>query len=224
MESDLIANGIMTVSPRKKFSEIIGCHQILTPPQSHDDSSQDPATQHTILPPCLNDLKSLLIVHGAMPIKSAEICEALDSRVRSILLVGPRASSKRSLLYALCHEMRATVFDLSCDNLVGKYVGPDSVGQYGVENIPGAKKHQEQFMYTVMKVAKVNQPAVILINEADTMFYKKVPKELADAEPKRLKKDWPKIIKKISNSRPHSSPRYCFGAIRGRPKKPRKTL
>lgn len=129
--------------------------------------------------------------------KSLEVTEELDSRVRSILLVGPKASCKRSLLYALSHEMRATVFDLSCDNLVNKYVGPDSEGQYSVEPVPGAKKHQEQFMYTIMKVAKANQPAVFLINEADTMFYKKVPNHLADLDPKRLKKDWPKVIKKF---------------------------
>merc|ERR1719420_641172 len=159
-------------------------------------NSEAAKTSPVIIPPCLNDLKTLLIVHGAMPIKALAVTEQLDSRVKSILLVGPSASCKRSLLYALCHEMRATVFDLSCDNLVGKYCGPDSVGQYGVEP-PSAKKHQEQFMYTLMKVAKANQPAVLLINEADSMFYKKVPKEIADSEPKRLKKDWPKLIKKF---------------------------
>merc|ERR1719219_2983918 len=53
MESDLIANGIMTVPPRKKFSEIIGCHQILTPPQPQPNPNDpDAHPMPVILPPC----------------------------------------------------------------------------------------------------------------------------------------------------------------------------
>ena len=96
MESDLIMNGIMTYPPRKEFKEIIGCHQVLTG-EKIAGSSLEPGSQ-VITPPCLNDLKSLLVVHGALPIKSSDIVEELETRVRSILLVGPKASCKRSLL------------------------------------------------------------------------------------------------------------------------------
>merc|ERR1711881_355306 len=187
MEEDLLANGIMTVPPEVSYDDLIGNHQLLGGLASTD----------VLVPAGLSDLKSLLALHATMPLRSNEITERFQERVRSILLVGPPGSGKRSLAYATAHELKATMFDLSCDNLVGKYIGPDSIGKYWVNPLPAGKKHQEQFLYTVFKVAKAHQPAVIFINEADTMFFKKIPKEIADGEPKRLKKDWPKIFKKF---------------------------
>ena len=52
-------------------------------------------------------------------------------------------------------------------------------------------------LHMVFKVAKAHEPAIIFMGEADQMLYKKIPKEIAETEPKRLKKDWPKIMKKF---------------------------
>ncbi|KAG7999489.1 Obscurin, partial [Nibea albiflora] len=46
-------------------------------------------------------------------------------------------------------------------------------------------------------VARLLQPSVIWIEDAEKMFYKKVPKEEKELEPKRLKKDLPKSLKLI---------------------------
>lgn len=43
--------------------------------------------------------------------------------VRSILLVGPSGMGKKMLVQAVCTETGANLFDLSPDNLVGKYPG-----------------------------------------------------------------------------------------------------
>jgi len=187
MEQELLQHGIMTVPPEVKFDDLVGNYQLLG----------SMASNEVLQPACLNDLKNLMNTHATIPMRSTDITQEMPNRVRSILLVGPPGSGKRSLAYATAHEMRATLFDLSCDNLVGKYAGPESTGRYWVNPLPAAKKHQEQLLYIVFKVAKQHQPAVIFINDADTMFFKKIPKELAETEPKRLKKDWPKIIKKF---------------------------
>ena len=104
------------------------------------------------------------------------------SRIRSLLLAGPMGMGKKSLAYSIAHESQSIFFDLSSDNLVGKYQG---------------KGGTAMLLHMVFKVAKFHQPAVIFINNADTMLYKKIPKEMQAFEPKRLKKDWPKIIKKF---------------------------
>ena len=52
-------------------------------------------------------------------------------------------------------------------------------------------------LHLVMKVGKLLQPTVVYIGNAEKTFIKKVPKnDMSD--PKRLKKELPKIIKKMS--------------------------
>lgn len=43
--------------------------------------------------------------------------------IRSILLVGPSGMGKKMLVQAVCTETGANLFDLSPDNLMGKYPG-----------------------------------------------------------------------------------------------------
>lgn len=43
--------------------------------------------------------------------------------VKSILLVGPPGTGKKMLVHAVCTETGANLFDLSPDNLAGKYPG-----------------------------------------------------------------------------------------------------
>lgn len=43
--------------------------------------------------------------------------------IRSILLVGPSGMGKKMLVKAVCTETGANLFDLSPDNLLGKYPG-----------------------------------------------------------------------------------------------------
>ena len=183
LEDELIQYGILTVPPKQRFDEIIGNHQLLETNIKYTDPDQPIHT--ACLPSCINDLKNLLALYGTMPLFHKDIIENVQGRIRSILLCGPQGCGKKSLAYAIAHESQSIFFDLSPDNLVGKYTG---------------KGGTAMLLHMVFKVAKFYQPAVIFMNNADTMSYKKVPKELAYLEPKRLKKDWPKIIKKFPNS------------------------
>ncbi|XP_045906497.1 dynein regulatory complex protein 11 isoform X3 [Micropterus dolomieu] len=69
--------------------------------------------------------------------------------------------------------------------------GPAGVGKY-----PG-KSGLAMMLHMVFKVARLLQPSVIWIEDAEKMFYKKVPKEEKELDPKRLKKDLPKSLKLI---------------------------
>lgn len=64
------------------------------------------------------------------------------------------------------------------------------------EKISG-KAGLTMLLHLVMKVGKLLQPTVVYIGNAEKTFVKKVPKnDMSD--PKRLKKELPKIIKKLS--------------------------
>lgn len=85
------------------------------------------------------------------------------------------------LVHAIANEIGAVLFDISCDNLVGKYPG---------------KKGTEKLMHMVFKVARGFQPSIILMRDAELGFMKKPPKKDA-RDPKRLKKDLPKTMKTL---------------------------
>ncbi|KAL1273093.1 hypothetical protein QQF64_028955 [Cirrhinus molitorella] len=70
--------------------------------------------------------------------------------------------------------------------------GPAAVaGKY-----PG-KSGLQYLLHMVFKVARQLQPSVIWIGDAEKTFYKKVPKLEKEMEPKRLKKNLPKVLKSI---------------------------
>ena len=99
--------------------------------------------------------------------------------VKSLLLVGPNGSGKTMLLNAICTELEATLFDLTATNIVGRYPG---------------KSGLNMLIHLVLKVSRLIQPAVILIDQAEKTFIKKVSKT-DKSDPKRLKKDLPKLVR-----------------------------
>jgi len=44
-------------------------------------------------------------------------------QIKSLLLAGPRGVGKKMLLHAICTESGANLFDLSAENIAGKYPG-----------------------------------------------------------------------------------------------------
>lgn len=48
---------------------------------------------------------------------------SMAPHVRSVLLVGPSGMGKKMLVHAVCTETGANLFDLSPDNVMGKYPG-----------------------------------------------------------------------------------------------------
>ncbi|XP_068940841.1 IQ and AAA domain-containing protein 1-like [Petaurus breviceps papuanus] len=129
--------------------------------------------------PSLFDLRQNVILYGVLRLGSAEI-HSMAPHVRSILLAGPAGTGKKMLVNAVCTETGANLFDLSPENLEGKYPG---------------KSGLQMMIHMVFKVARLLQPSVIWIGNAEKTFYKKVPKEEREMDPKRVKKDLAKAVR-----------------------------
>ncbi|XP_050972934.1 dynein regulatory complex protein 11 isoform X2 [Labeo rohita] len=131
--------------------------------------------------PSLSDVRQVVALYAVLPLGSQAVHEKAPL-VKTILLVGPSGVGKKMLVHAICQETGANLFDLSPLNVAGKYPG---------------KSGLQMMLHLVFKVARLMQPSVIWIGEAEKMFYKKVPKDEKELDPKRLKKDLPKILKSI---------------------------
>lgn len=131
--------------------------------------------------PSLSDVRQVVALYAVLPLGSQTVHEKVPL-VKSMLLAGPSGVGKKMLVHAICQETGANLFDLSPLNVAGKYPG---------------KSGLQMMLHMVFKVARLMQPSVIWIGDAEKMFYKKVPKDEKELDPKRLKKDLPKILKSI---------------------------
>ncbi|KAE8744483.1 hypothetical protein FOCC_FOCC008871 [Frankliniella occidentalis] len=130
--------------------------------------------------PSLGDVRQAVLEYCVLPLGSPTI-HATSPLVRSVLLAGPAGSGKHMLVHAVCSETGSVLFDLSAANIVGKYPG---------------KTGLVMLVHLVSKVSRLLQPSVIFMDCAEKPFLKKVPKT-DKTDPKRLKKDLPKLIKSI---------------------------
>ncbi|KAM9385811.1 dynein regulatory complex protein 11 [Pholidichthys leucotaenia] len=131
--------------------------------------------------PSLSDVRQVISLFAILPLGSQMVHEKAPL-IKSILLAGPAGVGKKMLVHAICQETGASLFDLSPLNIAGKYPG---------------KSGLTMMLHMVFKVARLLQPSVIWIEDAEKMFYKKVPKEEKELDTKRLKKDLPKSLKLI---------------------------
>uniref|UniRef100_A0A670HUC0 IQ motif containing with AAA domain 1 n=1 Tax=Podarcis muralis TaxID=64176 RepID=A0A670HUC0_PODMU len=131
--------------------------------------------------PSLTDVRQLIALYGILPLGSQAVHEKAPL-VKALLLAGPEGVGKKMLIHALCTETGANLFNLSAANIAGKYPG---------------KAGLQMMLHIVFKVAKQLQPSVIWIGDAEKTFYKKVPKAEKELEPRRLKKQLPKILKTL---------------------------
>nr|XP_060481856.1 dynein regulatory complex protein 11 [Panthera onca] len=129
--------------------------------------------------PSLLDVRQLIALYGILPLGSATVHENAPL-VKSLLLAGPSGVGKKMLVHAICTETGANLFDLSAANIAGKYPGKDGL---------------QMMLHMVSKVARQLQPSVVWIGDTEKTFYKKVPSAERMMEPKRLKKQLPKILR-----------------------------
>ncbi|XP_056629458.1 dynein regulatory complex protein 11-like [Triplophysa dalaica] len=131
--------------------------------------------------PSLSDVRQVVALYAVLPLGSQVVHEKAPL-VKSMLLVGPSGVGKKMLVHAICQETGANLFDLSPSNVSGKYPG---------------KSGLQMMLQMVFMVARLMQPSVIWIGDAEKMFYKNVPKDEKELDPKRLTKNLSEIHKSI---------------------------
>ncbi|KAA0713783.1 IQ and AAA domain-containing protein 1 [Triplophysa tibetana] len=131
--------------------------------------------------PSLSDVRQVVALYAVLPLGSQAVHEKAPL-VKSMLLVGPSGVGKKMLVHAICQETGANLFDLSPSNVSGKYPG---------------KSGLQMMLQMVFMVARLMQPSVIWIGDAEKMFYKNVPKDEKELDPKRLTKNLSEILKSI---------------------------
>ncbi|XP_054350998.1 IQ and AAA domain-containing protein 1-like isoform X2 [Pongo pygmaeus] len=132
--------------------------------------------------PSLFDIRQNVALYAVLRLGSPDI-HTMAPLIRSILLVGPSGMGKKMLVKAVCTETGANLFDLSPANLLGKYPGRNGA---------------QMMVHIVFKVARLLQPSVIWIGNAEKNFYKKIPKEDKEMDPKRIKKDLTKALRLLT--------------------------
>ncbi|XP_078084803.1 dynein regulatory complex protein 11-like [Mustelus asterias] len=169
---ELIREGLLIRPRNVRLSDFIGEYNYLGTTLRQTDIEPMPS---------LLDVRQLIALYGILPLGSQAVHENAPL-VKSLLLAGPSGVGKEMLIHALCTETGANLFNLSPHNTAGKY--PGKIGL-------------QMMIHLVFKVARLLQPSVVWIDNAEKMFYKKVPKMEKELEPKRLKKSFPKILKSI---------------------------
>ncbi|XP_032429162.1 dynein regulatory complex protein 11 [Xiphophorus hellerii] len=169
---ELVQQGLLKRAKKFRMQDFLGDYNYLGTTLRQSDIEPMPS---------LLDVRQVLSLYGILPLGAPEVHEKAPL-IKSILLVGPVGVGKSMLVHAICQETGATLFDLSPYTTAGKYPGK-----------PGLT----MMLHMVFKVARLLQPSVIWIEDAEKMFYKKVPKDEEQLEPRRLKKDLPKCLKLI---------------------------
>ncbi|XP_071547715.1 IQ and AAA domain-containing protein 1-like [Panulirus ornatus] len=168
---ELVLNGIIRKLPEVRLADVLGDVNLV--------GSQ--LVARTSYPqPTMGDVKNLLTEYVVLPIGVDGVRERTPL-VKSVLVAGPRGCGKTRLVEALAQEAGATLMDLTATNIVGRYPGRAGLNM---------------LTHLVMKVGRLLQPTVVLIDVADKMFMKKVPKT-DKSDPRRLKKELPRMLKSL---------------------------
>ncbi|XP_029162152.1 dynein regulatory complex protein 11 isoform X6 [Nylanderia fulva] len=114
--------------------------------------------------------------------KTREVEDEVRTVVDQAIRTGPHGSGKKLLVNAICTELGATLFDITPANIAGKYPG---------------KSGLIMLVHLISKVSRLLQPSVIFMDDAEKPYVKKVPKT-DKTDPKRLRKDLPKLVKNIT--------------------------
>lgn len=131
-------------------------------------------------PVSLGDIRQVSREYCIVPLLSSHLHQTTP-HIKSVLLTGYKGSGKDMLIHAICTEAGAVLFDLTPSNIVGKYPG---------------KSGLIMLIHLVLKVSRLLQPSIIYMDSAERPFVKKIPKT-DKSDPKRLKKDLPKIVKSM---------------------------
>jgi len=171
---ELVAEEIIIQPMDMKLADFVGDYNFL----AHEKTKANPLSYE---PGSFYEFNEALHTFGLLPLTSEYVHENVP-HTKGILIVGGPHEAKKSILHAMANEIGATLFDLSLENLVGKYPG---------------KKGNDLLFNMIGKVARAMQPAILMQRDAELGFMKKPPKG-DKRDPKRLKKDLPKFMKSLA--------------------------
>ncbi|XP_022907446.2 IQ and AAA domain-containing protein 1-like isoform X1 [Onthophagus taurus] len=154
---ELIDNEIIRKYPKVHLDEFLG---------DFSYSNWDKREEECDTFPCLGDIRHQVAINCILPLGVGTMIKP-----KSVLIAGPKQSGKHLLANAIFTETKAVLFDLTPANLVGKYDGP--VGQ-------------KMLLHLINKMSRLLQPSIIYFDGGEKPFYKKVPKEENDQNPKRF--------------------------------------
>ncbi|KAG5885827.1 hypothetical protein JTB14_017197 [Gonioctena quinquepunctata] len=167
---ELYDNGIIRTYPPARLDEYVGDFSYKNWELRKKDF--DP-------PSTLLDARQAIVMNCIAPL-GVEVMK----RPRSVLIAGPRLTGKHLLANAIFNETKCVLFDLSPERTAGKY--------------PGAKG-LKMFIHLITKMSKLLAPSILYFDGAEKIFYKKVPKEEKELDPRRLGKKLVRgIIKTIT--------------------------
>jgi len=100
-----------------------------------------------------------------------------------VLLAGPHGVGKSMLVDAACTHVDATLFDLSHASLLARYPG---------------KAGMVMLIHLIVKMSKLLQPSVILIEDVERVYMKKSGGRSAQRwDMRRMRKELPKIVRSV---------------------------
>jgi len=169
---ELVMNNVIKSYPQVKLKQFIGNISYRGAEMKASGVEPNPGP---------GDIRRLITEYCILPLGSEHLREN-TAPIKSVLLAGPEGCGKSMLLNAICTELGATLFDLTATNIVGKYPG---------------KSGLNMLLHLVSKVGRLLQPSVVFIDQAEKTFIKKVSKT-DKSDPKRLRKDLPKLVKNIA--------------------------
>jgi len=172
---ELGKEGIAKRVPEIRIAELVGQYSHLATARKHDPTKQ--------AEPSIADVRRVATAYGVLPLGSQAVHETQPVHVKSLLLVGPPGSGKKTLVAAMAYELGAALFDLTPANTAGKYTA-----KKGVDGLDG-------MMHKVFKLAKLFQPSIVYIGNAASVHVKKKAKD-DPHDSTRMKKELPKIVKK----------------------------
>jgi len=169
MYEELVQQGILVQNKNFPIKNYIGEYNYLATTLRQNDVEPQPS---------VHDVRQLITLYGILPLGSETVHENMPV-TKSLLITGPRGVGKKSLVHAICTETAANLFDLTAENLVGKFPGTQGINL---------------LLNMIWKVANKMQPSVIWIDNAHKAYLKKLDKD-DKSEPKRLAKLIPKLLK-----------------------------
>lgn len=168
---ELVTAGLMVRVQKIKFSDYIAIPNY--------SIKQKMNMEHSYL-----DIKRVITEYCIIPLGLDLIDEEKQSAPKSVLLYGPSGVGKSMLANIIATETGSNLFLLSPKTTAGQYTGKSNVSR---------------MVYTVFKTAKLMSPSVILVDDAESVFCKRVPKE-DTSDPKRIRKDLIKAIRLLKPS------------------------